>query len=104
MLRHGFKMQLHPGKKAEYKKRHAEIWPELVALLHQAGISNYSIFLDDETNTLFGYLERGDDHTMNDLPNEPVMKKWWAYMRDLMAYNDDGTPYATGLSEVFYMK
>ena len=104
MQRHGFKMQLYPGKKVEYKKRHDEIWPELVALLHKAGISNYSIFLDEETNTLFGYLERSDDHTMNDLPNEPVMKKWWAYMRDIMACNDDGSPSAIGLSDVFYMK
>ena len=103
MQRYGFKMQLHPGMKAEYKRRHDEIWPELVALLHQAGISNYSIFLDEETNTLFGYLERSDDHTMDDLPSEPVMKRWWAYMRDIMAYNDDGTPSAIGLSEVFYM-
>jgi L-rhamnose mutarotase len=104
MQRHGFKMQLHPGMKAEYKRRHDEIWLELVALLHQAGISNYSIFLDEETNTLFGYLERRDDHTMDDLPSEPVMKRWWAHMRDIMAYNDDGTPSATGLSQVFYMK
>ena len=104
MQHYGFKMQLYPGKKAEYKKRHDEIWPELVALLHKAGISNYSIFLDEETNTLFGYLERNDDHTMNDLPNEPVMKKWWAYMRDIMAYNDDGSPSTIGLSDVFYMK
>jgi len=104
MQRHAFKMNLHPGKKAEYKKRHDEIWPELSDLLHKAGVSNYSIFLDEKTNTLFGYLERRDDHTMDNLPNEPVMKKWWAFMRDIMAYNDDGTPTAIALTDVFHMK
>ena len=73
-------------------------------MLHKAGVSNYSIFLDEKTNTLFGYLERRDDHTMDNLPNEPVMKKWWAFMRDIMAYNDDGTPTAIALTDVFHMK
>lgn len=104
MQHYGFKMKLHAGKKAEYKKRHDEIWPELVALLHKAGISNYSIFLDEETNILFGYLERPGNHTMDKLPEDPVMKKWWAFMRDIMDYNADGTPAATPLLPVFYMK
>jgi len=104
MQRHAFKMFLNPGMKAEYKKRHDEIWPELVTLLTASGISNYSIHLDEETNTLFGYLERADGHAMADLPKHPVMQKWWAYMKDIMAYNSDGTPVAIGLDEVFFMK
>ena len=78
MQRHAFKMRLNPGMEAEYTRRHDEIWPDLVQLLKDTGISNYSIHLDRETNTLFGYLERRDDHTMDDLPNHPVMKRWWA--------------------------
>ena len=104
MQRHAFKMFLNPGMRAEYKKRHDEIWPELVTLLSASGISNYSIHLDEETNILFGYLERNDGHTMADLPKHPVMQKWWAYMKDIMAYNSDGTPVAIGLDEVFFMK
>jgi L-rhamnose mutarotase len=104
MQRHAFKMFLNAGCEAEYKKRHDEIWPELVQLLRVAGISNYSIHLDEETNTLFGYLERTDEHTMADLPNHPVMKKWWAHMKDIMKYNSDGTPIAIAMSEVFYME
>lgn len=104
MQRHAFKMFLNPGMKAEYKRRHDEIWPELVTLLSTSGISNYSIHLDEETNILFGYLERNDGHTMADLPKHPVMKKWWDYMKDIMAYNPDGTPVAIGLDEVFFMK
>ena len=103
MQRHAFKMRLNPGMEAEYTRRHDEIWPELVDLLREAGISNYSIHLDRETNTLFGYLERRDDHTMDDLPNHPVMKKWWAYMGDIMATNPDGSPVAIPLAETFYM-
>lgn len=103
MQRHAFKMRLNPGMEAEYTRRHDEIWPELVQLLKDTGISNYSIHLDRETMTLFGYLERRDDHTMDDLPNHPVMKKWWAYMGDIMATNPDGSPVAIPLTETFYM-
>jgi L-rhamnose mutarotase len=103
MQRHAFKMRLNPGMEAEYTRRHDEIWPDLVDLLRASGISNYSIHLDAETNTLFGYLERRDDHSMDDLPNHPVMKKWWAYMGDIMATNPDGSPIATPLAETFYM-
>ena len=103
MQRHAFKMRLNPGMEAEYTRRHDEIWPELVDLLRASGVSNYSIHLDRETNTLFGYLERRDDHTMDDLPNHPVMKRWWAYMGDIMATNPDGSPIATPLTETFYM-
>ena len=103
MQRHAFKMYLNPGAEVEYIRRHEEIWPRLVTLLKDAGISNYSIHLDPETNTLFGYLERADDHKMDDLPNHPVMREWWAYMGDLMATNPDGSPIALPLRETFYM-
>ncbi len=104
MQRHAFKMFLNPGMKGEYKKRHDEIWPELSKLLSETGISNYSIHLDEDTNILFGYLERTDTHRMDALPDHPVMKKWWAYMKDIMAHNPDGTPVAIALDEVFHMK
>ncbi|MEM9966355.1 MAG: L-rhamnose mutarotase [Asticcacaulis sp.] len=100
---HAFKMQLKPGFEAEYQKRHDEIWPELSDLLHQAGVSDYSIFLDTETLTLFGVLKRTSDHTMADLPNHPVMKKWWAYMADIMDSNPDNSPVVTDLKPVFHM-
>ena len=103
MQRHAFKMRLNPGMEAEYTRRHDAIWPDLVDLLREAGISNYSIHLDRETNTLFGYLERRDDHSMDDLPSHPVMKRWWAYMGDIMATNPDGSPVAIPLAETFYM-
>lgn len=104
MNRFAFKMNLYPGMADEYKRRHDAIWPELAELLRDAGISNYSIHLDADSNTLFGYLERSDKHGMDSLPDHPVMKKWWAYMGDIMATNADGSPIAIPLAEMFYQE
>lgn len=104
MQRHAFKMYLNDGCEAEYTRRHDEIWPELADLLRAAGISNYSIHLDRETQVLFGYLERREDHTMDDLPNHPVMKRWWAHMGDIMRTNPDGSPVAVPLTETFFLR
>ncbi|MDR3494687.1 MAG: L-rhamnose mutarotase [Ancalomicrobiaceae bacterium] len=99
----GFKMHLNEGQEAEYRRRHDEIWPELSRLLTETGICNYSIFLDAETLTLFAYLERRDGHTMDELPNHPVMRRWWAAMRDIMAAHPDGSPVSEPLVPVFHM-
>ena len=96
-------MKLFKGKEDEYKKRHDEIWDELKDLLKQAGIKDYSIFLDEETNILFGYLTVTDKAKLDDLPNEPVMKKWWTYMKDIMETNEDHSPVNIPLKELFYL-
>ncbi|WP_165224037.1 L-rhamnose mutarotase [Affinirhizobium pseudoryzae] len=101
--KYAFKMKLNPGMQAEYKKRHDEIWPDLVELLAQAGISDYSIHLDPETNILFGVLTRPRDHGMASLPEHPVMKRWWAHMADIMETNPDNSPVAVDLVPVFYL-
>ncbi|MEO9515435.1 MAG: L-rhamnose mutarotase [Paracoccaceae bacterium] len=98
-----FRMRLHPGKRDEYKRRHDEIWPELVTLLKAAGVFDYSIHLDPETNLLIGVLIRPTDHGMDALPDHPVMQKWWAHMADLMETNDDNEPVALALPRVFHM-
>lgn len=98
-----FKMQLLRGFEAEYRRRHDAIWPELVELLHEAGVSDYSIFLDPETLTLFAVLVRRDDHTMDRLPETDVMRRWWAMMRDIMVVHPDGEPVATPLRPVFHL-
>jgi L-rhamnose mutarotase len=103
MKRLAFKMQLHKGFEAEYKKRHDEIWPELQALLKETGVSDYSIFLDKSTNALFGTLLVSDEGKFADLPSHPVMQKWWAYMKDIMESNPDNSPVSTPLAAVFYM-
>ena len=101
--KYAFKMKLNPGMKAEYIRRHDEIWPELAALLREAGISDYSIHLDEETNTLFGVLWRTDGHTMDALPRHPVMRRWWAHMADIMETKPDNEPVALPLHTVFHM-
>ena len=103
MPRIAFKMKLFPGKEAEYKKRHDEIWPELSALLKDSGISEYSIFLDEETLSLFGVLHIENLTKQAALPSYPVMQKWWAYMGDIMESNPDNSPVSISLKEVFYM-
>lgn len=103
MARVAFKMKLFPGKEAEYQKRHDEIWPELSALLKETGISEYSIFLDAETNALFGVLKAEDPKALDNLPDHAVMQKWWAYMADIMESNPDHSPVSIPLKEVFYL-
>ena len=103
MERVAFKMKLFKGKEAEYKKRHDEIWPELSKLLKEKGISEYSIFLDENSGDLFGVLEIPDRSKLEELPPEPIMKKWWAYMKDIMESNPDNSPVSIPLKEVFFL-
>lgn len=104
MEKHAFRMQLNPGMADEYRRRHDAIWPELVALLKEAGVSDYSIHLDHETNALFGVLWRRTDHGMDALPDHPVMKRWWGHMADIMATKADTEPVAVMLETVFQME
>jgi len=104
MQRHAFKMFLNPGCADEYVRRHDNLWPALQALLSDAGISNYSIHLDPETNCLFAYLERRADHTMDRLPAHPVMRQWWDYMRDIMQTHPDGAPVVVELRPMFHFQ
>ena len=103
MKRVAFKMKLFKGYEAEYKKRHDEIWPELSSLLKQNGISEYSIFLDETTNSLFGVLKVENELALDKLPEYPIMKKWWAYMKDIMESNEDNSPVSIPMQEVFYL-
>ena len=103
MERVAFKMKMFAGFEAEYLKRHDEIWPELVSLIKQTGISEYSIFLDKETLSLFGVLKAEKAASLDDLPNHPVMQKWWLYMRDIMETNPDNSPVSVPLTEIFYL-
>ena len=98
-----FKMKLFPGLEEEYKKRHDELWPELQTLLKEAGISDYSIFLDESTNSLFGVLKATDPKLLDNLPAHPVMQRWWIYMSDIMESNPDNSPVQVPLKEVFYL-
>jgi L-rhamnose mutarotase len=103
MHRIAFKMQLFKGFEQEYKKRHDEIWPELQKLLKESGISDYSIFLDETTNSLFGVMKAEDPKNLDNLPQQAVMQRWWKYMGDIMESNPDNSPVSIPLKEVFYL-
>lgn len=102
MARFAFKMFLKKGFEKEYERRHREIWPEVVKLLKETGVSNYSIFWDKETNLLFAVQEQGEVSSQ-DLGAEEIIKKWWAYMADIMETNPDNSPVSIELKELFYM-
>lgn len=102
MYRTAFKMKLIPGCEAEYKKRHDEIWPELADLIRNSGVSDYSIFLDQETNTLFAVQKQSGDQGSQDLGTNPIVRKWWAYMSDIMEANPDQSPVTIPLTEFFF--
>ena len=96
-------MKLKPGFEAEYKRRHDEIWPELKSFLSDSGIQDYSIFLDEEKRTLFAVQKLADDFDESLIPQHPIVKKWWAFMADIMETNPDNSPLVTSLKEVFHM-
>ena len=98
-----FRMNLFPGRAAEYRKRHDEILPELAQALKDAGVSDYSIWLDAEANHLFGILTRTDTHTMDALPDTEIVKRWWAFMADIMATGADCVPVPIPLKRVFQL-
>ncbi len=104
MQKIAFVMTLKPGFEAEYKKRHDELWPELAAELKKAGISDYSIYLHQPSLKLFAVLKRTDNHTMDDLPATVAVKKWWAYMADIMDSNSDNSPVVEDLEQVFHFE
>jgi L-rhamnose mutarotase len=97
-----FAMKLKPGYADEYKKRHDAIWPELAQLLKDNGISDYSIFLDESSNTLFA-VQQQSGSSSQDLGSTAIVQKWWAYMADIMETNPDHSPVSTPLPQVFHL-
>lgn len=97
-----FRMKLKPGHVAEYKRRHDALWPDLADALRDAGIYDYSIFLDEESLSLFAVLRLTPDNKADDLPKLPVMRRWWDYMADIMDVNPDNSPVQVPLPSMFY--
>jgi L-rhamnose mutarotase len=103
MIRKAFIMRLRPNQQTEYERRHNPIWPELQTILQQHGVHNYSIFLDRESDTLFAYAEIESEARWAAIANTEVCQRWWAYMKDLMETNDDNSPVAIALDQVFHL-
>lgn len=103
MQRVALKMKLHAGQTEEYKRRHDELWPEMKELLKSIGVEDYAIFLDEETNVLFASLKIENTELLDTLPQTETVKRWWAYMADIMDTNPDNSPVSIPLKEVFYL-
>ena len=99
MARIAWVMKLKPGQEAAYKEKHDQIWPEMLALMRQQEIGNFSIFSDG--TKLFAYQER-DSEPQPGTPHSPVLLRWWKMMEPYMDYNPDGTPWVQPLREVFH--
>jgi L-rhamnose mutarotase len=104
MKRVAFKMKMIPGMKEEYIKRHDQIWPEIAELIKKSGVRGYSIFLDEETNILFGVQKVEGNLSSQDLGFNEIQKKWWDYMADIMETNPDNSPITIPLVEVFHLE
>ena len=100
----GFKMHLYPGMEAEYKKRHDALWPEMKEMIHEYGGKNYSIFLDPDTNVLFGYIEIENEELWAKGADTAINRKWWDFMADIMETNPDNSPVCRPINEVFHLE
>jgi L-rhamnose mutarotase len=103
MKRIAFKMKLKPGCKQEYIKRHQALWPGIADLIKRSGIRDYSIYLDEETNILFGVQKVEGETSSQELGAVEIQQQWWDYMSDLMAVNPDHSPVTVYLEEVFHL-
>lgn len=99
----GFKMKLYPGMEEEYEKRHNALWPKMKDVIHKYGGKNYSIFLDRETLTLFGYIEIESEELWNEEADTEVNRKWWDFMAPVMETNPDKSPVSEDLHLVFHL-
>ena len=104
MIRKSFKMKLYEGCAEEYERRHNLLWPEMKDMIHEYGGKNYTIFLDKETLTLFGYIEIESEEKWAKSADTEICRKWWDYMADIMEVNPDNSPVSIPLPEVFYME
>ena len=99
----GFKMKLFPGMEQEYERRHNLLWDEMKDMIHEYGGSNYTIFLDKETDVLFGYLEVEDEERWDQSADTQICRKWWDFMADIMETNPDNSPVSIDLKKVFHL-
>jgi L-rhamnose mutarotase len=103
MIRKALVMFVDPGAHAEYEKRHRAIWPEIVTVLKEHGVHNYSIYLDPETSMLFGYAEIEDKARWEAIGQTEICRKWWNYMKEIRPSEPDGRRISRDLHEVFHL-
>ena len=72
-------------------------------MIHSYGGSNYSIFLDEETNVLYGYIELENEEKWAKSADTEICRKWWHFMADIMETNPDESPVSIDLTPVFHL-
>ncbi len=89
MEKHVWKAHIKEGMVEEYIRRHDEIWPEMVEVLKEAGISNYTIW--NCGTELFGYYECAESYekTAHAQNISPVVARWDEYMADILTFDTD---------------
>jgi len=100
MIRKAFRMSVHPDQHAEYERRHRPIWRELAAVLIDHGVLSYSIYVDEATHDLFGYVEIEDEERWAAVADTDVCRRWWHSMKDVMPSRADGRPIACDLRQI----
>ena len=103
MIRKAFLMKVNPDAHEEYERRHRPIWTELEMVLKYHGVSNYSIFLEKNTNQLFGYVEIESEERWAKIAGTDECRRWWAFMKAVMPTNADNSPVSVELREVFHL-
>ncbi|SDX40368.1 L-rhamnose mutarotase [Ruegeria halocynthiae] len=107
MQRMGMMIGIKPEKIDEYKRLHANAWPEVLKQIHDSNIRNYSIFLREPENLLFGYWEyHGDDFQadMAEMAKDPKTQEWWTFTdpcQSPLASRSDGEQWSM-MQQVFY--
>lgn len=91
-MKRAFKMKLNPGMIDEYKERHNKVLPELEDQFRLAGVSDYTIWFDEQTNYLFGYVVLEDNQIWDNIANTEACNRWWKYMAEIMETNEDFSP------------
>ena len=104
MIRKAFRMSVNAGAETEYERRHRPIWKDLEEALLSHGVLTYSIFLDETTRDLFGYVEIEDEARWSSIAGTDPCRRWWAHMRDVMPSNPDNSPVSRELREVFHLE
>lgn len=107
MQRFGMIIGLKPGNEETYKRYHAAVWPEVLEMIRECNIRNYSIFLKD--NTLFSYFEYHGTDIESDwakMAAHPKTREWWAVMGPMqapLATRKEGEWWAD-MEEVFHLE
>lgn len=102
-IRKAFRMSVHPGQEIEYERRHRPIWKELEETLSSHGVLTYSIFIDESSRDLFGYVEVESEERWAAIASTDVCRRWWVHMSALMPSHPDHSPVSRELREVFHL-